>query len=90
MNGASKVEFGNVVTEGPKPSKRLYEQNVKLGSESLKRAASAIARQGVALKSRKGVPQFFADSERAGFYLRKLDGQIERGQLVNGVFVVVD
>ena len=88
--GASKTAFGSVVVQGPKPSKQLLAHNVKLGSESLKRAAETIARPGVSLKPRKGVPHFFADSERPGFYLRKLDGRIERGHLVDGVFVVVE
>lgn len=86
----ANVEFGNVVVQGPKPSNDLLARNIKLGSDSLVRAVDALTRPGVVLRPKKGVPQFFADSEHPGFYVRKLDGQTVRGQLVDGVFVVVE
>lgn len=86
----SKVKFGQVIVQGPKPSRAAVAENVKRGSESLKRAVLAVTRPGVSLRTKKGVPQFFVDPSEPGIYHRRLNGRDERGHLVDGDFVVID
>lgn len=88
--GMSKVKFGQVTVQGPKPSRAVVAENVKRGSESLKRAVVAVMRPGVSLRPKKGVPQFSVDANEPGVYRRRLDGRVERGHLVDGDFVVID
>lgn len=86
----SKVKFGQVTVQGPRPPRAIVAENVRRGSESLRRAVVAVTRPGISLRPKKGVPQFFVNADEPGIYRRLLDGRDERGHLVDGNFVVID
>lgn len=86
----SKVKFGNVVVKGAKPSAEVLRVNIKRSSEALERVTKKIVRPGVVIRAKKDVPQYsIADGETA-IFVRRLNGKIKRGRLVNGYFQVID
>jgi hypothetical protein len=86
----TKVKFGNVTISGAKPAKAVVSANVAFSSQALERVLKAIIKPGVALREKSGVPQFWASEDRAGVYVRKLNGKTDVGTLVDGVFRVID
>lgn len=86
----SKVKFGSVVVTGTKPSSELVQVNVQKSTEALARVTAKLAKPGVSLRPKKGVPRFSIAENEAGVFIRRLDGRTERGRLVNGVFEVID
>lgn len=81
-----KTTLGNVTVSAQKPSAALVKDNVKRSSQALQRVAERIIRAGVTLPQRKGVPRYSVDEDNPKIVIRKLDGQVTRGQLVNGKF----
>ncbi|WP_257541846.1 hypothetical protein [Sphingobium sp. CFD-1] len=80
------TKLGNVTVSAQKPSAALVKDNVKRSSQALERAAARIVRGGVAIPQRKGVPLYSLDENNPKIVIRKLNGQISRGQLVDGKF----
>lgn len=86
----SKVKFGGVTVSGVKPSAASVKVNVERSTQALERVSKSLSRSGVMLRAKKDVPQFsVADGER-GIFIRRLNGRIERGRLINGQFTVID
>lgn len=85
----ARVKVGEVVVMVHKPTAAEVRQNVAKGSSALGRLKDRLIRPGVRVYAKKDVPLYFADAERPGTYIRKLNGKIERGVLENGAFKVV-
>lgn len=86
----TKVKFGGVTVSGAKPSAAAVKMNVELSTRALERVSKSLSRSGIVLRAKKDVPQFsVADGER-GIFIRRLNGRIERGRLINGQFTVID
>ncbi|RJT29488.1 hypothetical protein D3227_31875 [Mesorhizobium waimense] len=85
-----KVKFGSVVISGAKPNAKLVQANVERSTEALEQVTAKLAKPGVSLRPKKGVPRFSIAENEAGVFIRRLDGRTERGRLVNGVFEVID
>jgi hypothetical protein len=75
-----------VTVTGKAPSAKLVRQNVQRSTEALERLAERLAKPGVTLRARKGVPLFSCDSDDPEVMIRTLDGKTERGRIVDGVF----
>jgi len=87
---ASKIKFGSVTVVGSAPSAESMKINVERSSRALERAAKKLLRPGVDLRAKKNVPQFSVAEGETGIFVRRLNGRIERGRLVNGAFQVID
>ncbi len=90
VSGVSKVKFGSVTISGAKPSAAAVKTNVERSSAALERVAKKISRPGVVIRAKKDVPQFSAAEGETGVFVRKLNGRIDRGRLVDGTFKVLD
>lgn len=86
----SRIKFGGITVLVPKPSSSQVKLNVAASSLALERTAKRLMRPGVRLHAKKGVPQYSADPERPGVYIRVLNGTKDRGVLENGEFKVID
>ena len=80
------TKLGNVTVSAQKPSAALVKDNVKRSSQALERAAARIVRGGIAIPPRKNVPLYSVDEDNPKIVIRKLNGQVSRGQLVDGKF----
>jgi hypothetical protein len=85
-----KVKFGDSVIEGLRPSPEAVEINVKRSTDALEQAGKRLFVPGVRLRSKKDVPQFFADDKDPEIIVRRLNGRLQRGRLVNGSFEAID
>lgn len=83
---SNNVKFGDVVVSGKKPSRKLVVQNVERSTEALERAGKKFVSPGVRLRFRTGVPSYYADENEPGVFFRVLNGETQRGRLVNGKF----
>ncbi|MCZ8043251.1 MAG: hypothetical protein O9330_12275 [Beijerinckiaceae bacterium] len=86
----AKVKFGDVTISGTKPSAEVVKVNVERSSLALERVAKKLMSPGVTIRPKKGVPQYSVADGEAGVFIRKLDGRVERGRVVGGVFKVID
>jgi len=64
--------------------------NIKLASEALERVSKKLLKPGVAIRQKKNVPLYSIADGETGVFVRRLNGQTERGRLVNGIFQVLD
>lgn len=85
-----KVKFGDVTITAAAPSAKLVKQNVRLSTQALERVAQRLAKPGVSLRARKGIPLFSLDSDDPDVMIRTLDGRTERGRIVDGVFQPIE
>ena len=83
-----KTRFGSVTVTAPAPSKAVIQHNVKASTQALERVSGRLAKAGVRLRAKKGVPLYSLDSDNPDVMIRKLNGKIEHGTLVDGVFKV--
>jgi translation initiation factor 2 gamma subunit (eIF-2gamma) len=86
----SKVKFGNVTVTGEKPSAAAVKINVERSTEALERIIPRLSRPGITIRPRKDVPQFSVAEGEPGVFIRRLNGRIQRGRLVDGSFQVID
>jgi hypothetical protein len=86
----SKVKFGGVTVSGVKPSAASVRVNVERSTQALERVSKSLARSGVTLRAKKDVPQFSVAEGERGIFIRRLNGRVERGRMVNGQFMVID
>jgi hypothetical protein len=87
---SSKVKFGNVTISGRKPGQDAADANIRQSTEALERAAKRLVTPGVVLPSKKNVPQFSVAEGETDIFVRRLNGQVERGRLVDGAFQVIE
>jgi len=90
--GASgtKIKFGSVTISGSKPSAGSIKKNVERSTAALERVVKRLERPGVDIRAKKDVPQFSVAEGESGVFVRRLNGRINRGRLVNGAFEVID
>lgn len=86
---ATTVKFGSVKITGQHPDAEVVNQNIERGTKALERLARDLGRPGVSLRPRKNVPLYSAADE-PGIFIRKLNGRVDRGRLVDGQFKVID
>ena len=86
----AKTKFGSVIVQGEKPSKARVEANVAFSSLALERVGRNLLNPGISLRPKKDVPQYSAVEGQPGVFVRRLNGTVSRGQMVDGVFRVVD
>ncbi len=84
-----KVKFGDVTITAPAPNRAVVNANVAFSTAALSRAVERLAKPGIFLRAKKGVPLFSLDSEDPDVVIRTLDGKTERGHLVNGAFQAI-
>jgi hypothetical protein len=87
---AVKVKFGNVTVSGVKPAAATLAAHVQRSTDALERVARTLATPGVVIRPKKDVPQFSAAESERGVFIRRLNGRVERGRLVDGTFKVID
>ena len=87
---ARKTRFGSVTVTAPPPSKAMLQHSVKLSTQAFERVTERLARGGVRLPAKKDVPFYSLDSDDPDVMIRKLNGKIERGSFVDGVFKAAD
>lgn len=80
-----RVKFGDVVVYGEEPDPESVRQSVEQSTEALRALLHAITTPGIKLQEKKDVPLFHATAE-PGVIVRKLNGRIEKGRIVNGEF----
>lgn len=81
-----KTRFGSVTVTAPAPTKAMVQHNVKVSTHALERVTVRLAKAGVRLHARKDVPLYSLDSDDPDVMIRKLNGKVERGNFVDGVF----
>lgn len=89
-HGMSTVKFGNVTISGATPSARTVTMNIERSTEALERVVKKLIKPGVVLRPKKGVPQYSVAEGETGVFVRRLNGRVERGRLVDGAFKVID
>ena len=89
-SGVVKVAVGGLEVIAPEPDARVVEANLTKSRTAMKGLAAALAKPGIRIYPRKGVPLYSADPEDPDVLIRKLDGRVERGAFVNGAFEVRD
>jgi hypothetical protein len=85
-----KIKFGDVVVSVRKPSKAELERNVEVSTKALAGFNTKLAHAGVRIYPKKDVPLFFADPDKPGGFIRKLNGKLQRGVVSDGQFKVID
>lgn len=84
-----RVKFGDVTITAPAPTRSVVAAHVAVSTAALSRAVERLAKPGISLRAKKGVPLFSLDSEDPDVVIRTLDGKTERGHLVDGVFQAI-
>jgi len=87
--GNATIKFGSVTVSAAKPLAATVATNVKRSSDALERVTRTLAKPGVVICPKKDVPQFFAAEDERGVFIRRLNGRIERGRMVDGAFQVI-
>lgn len=86
----SKVKFGSVTISGSKPSAGLVKMNIDLSTAALERVVKRLDKPGVDIRAKKDVPQFSVADGEPGVFIRRLNGRVNRGRVVNGAFEAID
>lgn len=84
------VRFGSAVYKGPAPDREAVARNIAAGRAALARGLKALAKPGVKLKLKKGVPRYSADPTSPGVLIRNIDGRIDRVVLEGGEFRAIE
>lgn len=82
----AEVVFGNVTVNSVLPSPERVKANVARSSFVLSQIGKALAKPGVKLSRKKGIPFFSVDENDPSIFIRSIDGHEERGRMVNGTF----
>jgi|SoiMethySBSTD1v2_1073268.scaffolds.fasta_scaffold996052_2 hypothetical protein len=85
-----KTKFGGVTISGRRPAAEIVTRNVERSSMALERVGKKLTKPGIAIRSKKNVPQYSVAEDEIGVFIRRLNGRVERGRLVKGVFRVID
>ncbi|HEX3365778.1 hypothetical protein [Phenylobacterium sp.] len=80
------LQFGSASITVNRSTLEDRSRNISRGQDALKKLKPKLVTPGVKLRSRKGVPLFFADPARPGRIIRELDGRRESGVIENGTF----
>lgn len=88
-NGA-KVKFGQVIITGSKPSRDLVKVNIERSTKALERVKRKLTTPGITIRAKKDVPLFSVAEGETDVFVRRLNGRVERGRVVDGTFKVID
>jgi hypothetical protein len=86
----ARVKFGSVTISGAKPAAAKVDANVAFSTAALERVTKTLSKPGVVLRPKKDVPLFSASEGERGVFIRRLNGRVERGHMVDGAFQVID
>jgi hypothetical protein len=81
-----KTRFGSVMVIAPAPSKTVVQRHIEASTHALERVTERLAKAGVRLYAKKDVPLYSLDSDHPDVMIRKLNGKVERGSFIDGVF----
>lgn len=87
--GYGQVTFGDVTIAGNLPSAESVRVNVERSANALARIGKTLAKPGVRLPKKKGIPRFSVDEDDPTIFVRVLDGRVDRGRMINGEFELV-
>ena len=85
-----KTKFGGVTITGSRPAAEIVTRNVERSSMALERVGKKLIKPGIAIRPKRNVPQYSVAEDEIGVFIRRLNGRVERGRLVKGVFRVID
>jgi len=85
-----RTKFGAVTVTGTKPAADFVARNVARSTEALERVTRKLLRPGVAIRCKKGVPEYSSSENEPGILIRKLDGKLDRGLEGKKFKVIVD
>jgi hypothetical protein len=85
-----KTKFGSVTISGGRPNRDTVSRNVERSSKALERVGKKLTKPGVSIRPKKDVPRYSVAENETGVFIRRLNGRVERGRLVKGVFRVID
>ena len=85
-----KTKFGGVTITGSRPAAEIVARNVERSSMALERVGKKLTKPGIAIRPKRNVPQYSVAEDEIGVFIRRLNGRVERGRLVKGVFRVID
>src|SRR5690242_12799192 len=80
-SGRSETKFGSVVVTGSKPSATSVRENVKRSSLALERVTKKLVKPGVFIRAKSSVPQYSADEDEPGVFIRRLGKSVQRGRV---------
>lgn len=83
-----EVRLGYVVVRMAAPDEAAINAGVEFSTDGLLRAKTQLARPGVVIRTKKDVPLYHLDENDSNIVIRKLNGQVDRGVLQDGVFRV--
>jgi hypothetical protein len=86
----AQVKFGSVTIIGNQPSASSVKKNIERSTAALERVVKRLDRPGVDIRAKKDVPLFSVAEGEPGVFIRRLNGRINRGRLINGAFEVID
>ena len=85
-----KTKFGSVTISGSRPNPDIVSRNVERSTKALERVGKKLTKPGVTVRPKKDVPQYSVAEGETGVFIRRLNGRVDRGRLVKGVFQVID
>lgn len=85
-----KTKFGSVTISGSRPNPDIVSRNVERSSKALERVGKQLTKPGVSIRPKKDVPRYSVAEGETGVFIRRLNGRVERGRLIKGVFRVID
>ena len=85
-----KTKFGSVTISGSRPNPEMVSRNIERSSKALERVGKKLTKPGVSIRPKKDVPRYSVAENETGVFIRRLNGRVERGRLVKGVFRVID
>lgn len=80
------VKFGNVEVHGIKPSPDTVRGSVIFSTKALKGIEKKLAKPGVTIREKKGVPLYSLSSEDPTVMIQKLNGRTTQGRFIDGKF----
>ena len=83
------AKFSTVTVSGIAPKKETVKKNVQASTLALKAAKQKLARPGVSLSKKRGIPRYFLDENNPTIMIRVLNGRVTRGRIVNGSFIEI-
>lgn len=83
---AKELHVERIFVRAPVLTEAVEKRNIAEGRSALSRAKATLARAGVQVRIKDGVPMYHADPKTPGLLVRTLNGATTRGRLVGGKF----
>ncbi len=86
-----EIKFGDVVIKARRPGEADIRRSAEESTAALQRAFDRLRRPGVRIYPKKDVPLYWADPDNPDGIIRKLNGKIQHGvMLEDGQFQAID